>query len=33
MYIVRMEQKDKKGRFGKKLKYNINIEIIGRKKD
>ena len=33
MYIVKMEQKDKKGRFGKKMKYDINIEIIGRKKD
>ena len=27
MYIVKTKQKDKKKRFGKKLKYNLDIEI------
>ena len=33
MYIVKMEQKDKKTRFGKRLKYNIDITFIKKKKD
>ena len=33
MYIVKMEQKDKKSKFGKKLKYNIDITFIEKKKD
>ena len=33
MYIVKTEQKDKKTRFGKKLKYNIDITFIKKKKD
>lgn len=33
MYIVKAKQKDKKNRFGKKLKYNIEIEFIETKKD
>ena len=32
MYIVRAEQKDKKSKFGKKLKYNIEINFINKKK-
>ena len=32
MYIVKMEQKDKKRRFGKKLKYEIDLDFIKRKK-
>lgn len=27
MYIVKTRQKDKKKRFGKKLKYNINMDL------
>ena len=33
MYIVKAEQKDKKARFGKKLKYNIDISFVKKKKD
>ena len=32
MYIIKMEQKDKKGRFGKKLKFEIDLIFIKRKK-
>ena len=32
MYIIKMEQKDKKGRFGKKLEFEINLVFIKRKK-
>ena len=32
MYIVKMEQKDKKARFSKKLDYEIDIVFIKRKK-
>ena len=32
MYIVKAEQKDKKKRFGKKLKYNIEVVLIVHKK-
>ena len=32
MYIVKMEQKDKKKRFGKKLKFKVDLVFIERKK-
>lgn len=32
MYIVKMEQKDKKKRFGKKLTYKVDLIFIERKK-
>ena len=32
MYIVKMEQKDKKKRFSKKLKYTVDLVFIERKK-
>ena len=32
MYIVKMEQKDKKKRFGKKLTYKVDLVFIERKK-
>ena len=32
MYIVKVEQKDDKKRFGKKLKYNAKLDFIKRKK-
>ena len=31
-YIVKAEQKDKKSRFSKELKYNANIPFIRNKK-
>lgn len=33
MYIVKAKQKDKKKRFGKKLKYELKFELIETKKD
>ena len=33
MYIVKTEEKDKKGRFGRKMKYGIDIFFINHKKD
>ena len=33
MYIVKMEQKDKKKRFSKKLKYTVDLVFIERKSD
>ena len=32
MYIVKMREKDKKARFGKKLKYEIDLVFIDEKK-
>ena len=32
MYIVKAEQIDNKKHFGKKLKYNANLNFIKRKK-
>ena len=31
MYIIKAEQKDQKKRFGRKLKYSINISYINKK--